>query len=57
MKILQTIGGLSARSGGPSTCTRDLLEGLELVGASVDLLTLKPRDPNEHNLGEGSAWL
>ena len=57
MKILQTIGGLSARSGGPSTCTRDLLEGLELVGASVDLLTLKPRDLNEHNLGEGSVWL
>ena len=28
MKILQTISSLSAKSGGPSTCTLDLLNGL-----------------------------
>lgn len=53
MKVLQTIPGLSAKSGGPSTCTRDLLEGLHAIHANVDLLTFDSPD----NLGEGSSWL
>lgn len=53
MKVLQTIPGLSAKSGGPSTCTRDLLEGLQSINANVDLLTFNSPD----NLGKGSAWL
>lgn len=53
MKILQTISGLSARSGGPSTCTRDLLEGLYDVDAHTYLLTATSDDI----LGKGSPWL
>lgn len=57
MKVLQTIQGLSASSGGPSTCTRDLLEGLEDLGATVYLLTTESADSKDPNLGKGSGWL
>lgn len=57
MKVLQTIQGMSASAGGPSTCTRDLLEGLFAIGACVDLLTAAPASPEEHNLGVGRPWL
>lgn len=53
MKILQTIPGLSAKSGGPSTCTLDLMVGLNDIGAGVDLLTVSSDDI----LGKGSFWL
>lgn len=57
MKVLQTISGLSARFGGPSTCTCDLMMGLREVGSDTDLLTVKCANPEDHNLGEGSQWL
>lgn len=57
MKILQTISGLTARSGGPSTCTRDLMVGLREVGTDVQLLTVRPSNRELHNLGDGSDWL
>lgn len=57
MKILQTISGLTARSGGPSTCTRDLMAGLREVGTDVQLLTVRPSNSELHNLGDGSDWL
>lgn len=53
MKTLQTISGLSAKSGGPSTCTLDLLDGLYDINAGVDLLTVSSPDI----LGAGSPWL
>lgn len=53
MKTLQTIAGLSAKSGGPSTCTLDLLNGLHDIHAGVDLLTVSSPDI----LGAGSPWL
>lgn len=53
MKTLQTISGLSAKSGGPSTCTLDLLNGLYDINAGVDLLTVSSPDI----LGAGSPWL
>ena len=53
MKVLQTISGLSAKSGGPSTCTCDLMEGLHDIGAQVDLLTVSSPDI----LGKGRPWL
>lgn len=53
MKTLQTISGLSAKSGGPSTCTLDLLNGLYDRKAGVDLLTVSSPDI----LGAGSPWL
>jgi glycosyltransferase involved in cell wall biosynthesis len=57
MKILQTIQGLSAKSGGPSTCTKDLLEGLYSLESCVDLLAFKPRNLEDQMLANGSAWL
>lgn len=53
MKILQTISSLSAKSGGPSTCTLDLLNGLYDINAEVDLLTVSTEDI----LGKGNLWL
>lgn len=57
MKVLQTIQGLSAISGGPSTCTCDLMEGLHSIGAPVALLTAACNNAGEYNLGKGSEWL
>lgn len=53
MKVLQTISGLSAKFGGPSTCTFDLLTGLNNIKAAVNLLTVSTEDI----LGKGSTWL
>lgn len=53
MKVLQTISGLSAKSGGPSTCTLDLMNGLCDINANVELLTASSPDI----LGKGSKWL
>lgn len=59
MKVLQTISGLTAKSGGPSTCTRDLLGSLSSISSpdgkecKVDLLTVA----NPGNLGKGASWL
>lgn len=67
MKVLHTIHVLSERSGGPSTCTKDLIEGLNIIrllgnqehreACSVDLLTFKCNDERDYNLGEGADWL
>ena len=48
---------MSAKSGGPSTCTLDMMNGLYDIHACTDLLTVKCAHPEEHNLGEGSPWL
>lgn len=49
-----------ASQGGPSTCTRDLLEGLYDIGVQVDLLSSKPvatTNNKEKVLGEGRPWM
>lgn len=50
-----------ASQGGPSTCTRDLLEGLYDIGTQVDLLSSKPVGSAKSNkevvLGEGRPWM
>lgn len=54
LRVLQTINGMSARSGGPSTCTKDLLDGLnKLTDVKADLLTVE----DSANVGMGSPWL
>ena len=53
MKVLQTISGLSAQTGGPSTCTCDLMKGLHDIGTNVDLLTVSSSDI----LGKNEPWL
>lgn len=57
MKTLQTISGFSAKSGGTSTCTYDLMTALHAIGCNVDLLTVTPKDIRDNNLGKDCQWL
>lgn len=53
MRILQTISGFGAHSGGTSTCTYDLLTAMHRMGCQVDLMTIKTDDL----MGHGEAWI
>ena len=53
MKILQTISGFGAHSGGTSTCTYDLLTAMHRIGCNVDLMTVKTDDL----MGKGEEWI
>lgn len=59
MKVLQTIAGLAAHSGGTSTCTYDLLSAIHKVDvdANVDLLTPSVTDPTDKLMGIGEDWI
>lgn len=59
MKILQTIGGFSARCGGTSTCTYDLLSAIHGIKPEpqVDLLTPDVVDSNDCLMGCGEKWI
>lgn len=57
MKVLQTIAGMSASSGGPSTCTLDLMNALYSINAPVDLLTLDVTDPADGLMGKDKDWI
>ncbi|WP_418992004.1 glycosyltransferase [Alistipes sp.] len=43
MKILHTISGLNVNSGGPTSCTYNLIKELRRNGVEADVLTIKPR--------------
>ena len=53
MKILQTIAGFGAHSGGTSTCTYDLLSAMHRIGSQVDLMTIQSDDL----MGNGEPWI
>lgn len=53
MRILQTISGFGAHSGGTSTCTYDLLTAMHRMGCQVDLMTIKTDDL----MGHGESWI
>ena len=56
MKILQTIGGFTAESGGTSTCTYDLIRNINAIEPCVELLT--PEATAGHRLmGVGEDWI
>lgn len=57
MKILQTISGFGARSGGTSTCTYDLMKALHTIGCNADLLTTDVNKNFDTLMGEGEAWI
>lgn len=42
MKVLHTISGLSNLSGGPSSCTFELVRALNAVGCNTDILAIAP---------------
>lgn len=53
MKILQTIAGFGAHSGGTSTCTYDLLSAMHRIGCHADLMTMQSDDL----MGDGEEWI
>ena len=59
MRILQTIGGFSARCGGTSTCTYDLLSAMHRLCPEpcVDLLSPDVLDPDDSLMGIGEEWI
>ncbi|MDR1544235.1 MAG: glycosyltransferase [Prevotellaceae bacterium] len=57
MKILHTIGGLGAKSGGTSTCTYDLLSAMQQNSCNVELLTPAVIDADDKLLGVGEEWI
>ena len=57
LRVLQTISGFGALSGGTSTCTYDLISAMHRQGGDVDLLTLKPNDPSDRLMGQGEEWI
>ena len=46
MKVLHTIAGMGSASGGPSSCTYELVKGLNAVGCPTDILTISPPSGN-----------
>lgn len=59
MKILQTIGGFSARCGGTSTCTYDLLSAMHCLNPEpvVDILTPDVALGDDKLMGVGEYWI
>lgn len=57
MKILQTISGFGAKSGGTSTCTYDLLNAMHRQGSDVDLMTVTVKDASDKLMGKGEDWI
>ena len=54
MKILHTISGLNISSGGPTSCTYNLIKGLRDEGIEADILTLMPRDDSDKIISDDS---
>ena len=57
MKILQTIFGFGAKSGGTSTCTYDLMKALCAIGCDIDLLTVDVDSSTDVMMGHGEEWI
>lgn len=57
MKILQTIAGFGAKSGGTSTCTYDLVSSLNKLNCQTDILTLRPNNHTDYLMGIGEQWI
>ena len=57
MKILQTIAGFGAHSGGTSTCTYDLIKAMHCIESNVDLLTLQVGNSSDQLMGKGEDWI
>lgn len=57
MKILQTISGFGAKSGGTSTCTYDLMKALCTIGCDAELLTVDVDSSTDVMMGHGEEWI
>ncbi len=52
MKILHTISSLGTNSGGPTTCSYNLVKGLISIGIEADILTNRVNDPKDRLISE-----
>lgn len=57
MKVLQTIAGFGAKSGGTSTCTYDLLKALQGLNCNTELLTPVVKSYTDKLMGRGEQWI
>lgn len=59
MKVLQTIGGFGAKSGGTSSCTYSLLSAIHCVepSAQIDILTPESNNQSDPLMGNGEEWI
>lgn len=59
MKVLHTIAGFGAKSGGTSTSTYDLLSAIHRVDeiSRIDLLTPDVKDSSDHIMGDNESWI
>ena len=59
MKILHTIGGFGAKSGGTSTCTYDLISSIHNLADApqLDILTPDVVDKEDRLMGQGERWI
>lgn len=59
MKVLHTIGGFGAKSGGTSSCTYSLLSAIHGVepSAQVDILTPEANNTADPLMGKGEEWI
>lgn len=59
MKVLHTIGGFGAKSGGTSTCTYDLLSAINSLDDSsvAELLTPSVTDKTDRIMGNCEPWI
>ena len=57
MKIIQTIAGFGAKSGGTSTCTYDLMKALQEIYCNAELLTPDTKDLTDSLMGNGEEWI
>ena len=57
MKVLQTIPGLSNKSGGTSSCTYNLMSALTSIGCDVDLLSSDVPNSSHSLVTNGEHWV
>ncbi len=57
MKILHTISGFGAKSGGTSTCTYDLISALHKINCETDIVTVLPQNTTDTLMGNGEKWI
>lgn len=56
-KVLQTIQSMNIKSGGPTTCTHDLMEGIYVQSCNVDLMTLQDGCDLSLIAGHDRPWI
>lgn len=57
MKILQSISSMGVNSGGPTTCTFNLLKGIRGLGVNAHLLTYNVSSPSDKLISQSTEFM